>query len=159
MKLGVLVYLENNDEHILMIHREKEDEHHGLWLAPGGKIEPNEAPYETAVRETLEETGLTIKDPELKAILSFPDEGDSPFGDEWLVFAFYTNSYSGKLTTDCPEGRLKWIPKNKLNELATWGGDRLFTPRILESGCFSAKFIYSGKSLMQYNFSGYKQTV
>ena len=154
MKLGVLVYLENNDEHILMIHREKEDEHQGLWLAPGGKIDPNEAPYEAAVRETLEETGLIIKDPELKAVLSFPDEGDSPFGDEWLVFVFYTIIFSGTLTTDCPEGRLEWIPKNELTELATWEGDRLFTPRILESGCFSAKFIYSGKSLLDYTFSG-----
>ena len=159
MKLGVLVYLENNDEHVLMIHREKKDEHQGLWLAPGGKVEANEAPYETAVRETLEETGLIIKDPELKAVLSFPDEGDSPFGDEWLVFVFYTNSFSGTLTTACPEGRLEWIPKNELTELATWEGDRLFTPRIMESGCFSAKFIYSGKSLLDYTFSGSKQQV
>ncbi|MDP6216216.1 MAG: NUDIX domain-containing protein, partial [SAR324 cluster bacterium] len=44
MKLGVLVYLENNNDHVLMIHREKEDEHQGLWLAPGGKVETNEAP-------------------------------------------------------------------------------------------------------------------
>ena len=35
-----------------MIHREKEDEHQGLWLAPGGKVETNEAPYETAIRDT-----------------------------------------------------------------------------------------------------------
>ena len=105
MKLGVLVYLENNNDHVLMIHREKEDEHQGLWLAPGGKVETNEAPYETAIRETLEETGLHIKDPELKAVLSFPDNGDSPFGDEWHVFVFYTNSFSGTLTAFCPEGR------------------------------------------------------
>ena len=153
MKLGVLVYLENTEEHGLMIHREKEDEHQGLWLAPGGKVEANEAPYEAAARETQEETGLHIKDPELKAVLSFPDEGDSPFGDEWHVFVFYTNHFSGTLTTDCPEGRLKWIPKDKLNELDLWEGDRLFTPKILESGCFSAKFLYSGKTLINYTFS------
>lgn len=82
MKLGVLVYLENNEEQVLMIHRNKKDEHQGLWLAPGGKVEPNEAPYETAIREMLEETGLQIKDHELRAVLSFPDDGDSPFGDE-----------------------------------------------------------------------------
>ncbi|HCV45897.1 MAG TPA: 7,8-dihydro-8-oxoguanine triphosphatase, partial [Deltaproteobacteria bacterium] len=28
-----------------------------------------------------------------------------------------------------------------------------FTPRILESGCFSAKFLYSGKTLIDYTFS------
>jgi len=37
VKLGVLVYLENNDEHLLMIHREKKDEHQGLWLHPAEK--------------------------------------------------------------------------------------------------------------------------
>ena len=78
MKLGVLIYLENNEEQVLMIHRSKNDEHQGLWLAPGGKVEPNEAPYETASREMLEETGLQIKDHELRAVLSFPDNGESP---------------------------------------------------------------------------------
>ena len=54
MKLGVLIYLENNEEKVLMIHRSKSDEHQGLWIAPGGKVEPNEAPYETASREMFE---------------------------------------------------------------------------------------------------------
>ena len=156
MKLGVLVYIENNDQHVLMIHREKEDEHQGLWLAPGGKVEANEAPYETAIRETFEETGLKIKDPELKAVLSFPDEGNSPFGDEWHVFVFYTNSFFGKIRTVCPEGRLEWIPKNHLTKLTTWEGDRLFTPKVLEPGCFSAKFTYSDKNLLDFTFSGCK---
>ena len=153
MKLGVLVYLENNDEHVLMIHREKEDEHKGLWLAPGGKAPLPRPPFETAVREMLEETGLKIEDPELKAVLSFPAQGDSPFGDEWHVFVFYSNCYSGTLTEDCPEGQLEWIPKDNLTELASWEGDRLFTPKIFEPGCFSAKFLYSGKTLLDYTFS------
>ena len=53
MKLGVLVYLEHENK-VLMIHRQKEDEHKGYWLAPGGEIEKNEAPHETAVREYQE---------------------------------------------------------------------------------------------------------
>jgi 8-oxo-dGTP diphosphatase len=30
------------------------------WTFPGGKIEPGESPEDTAVRETLEETGLDV---------------------------------------------------------------------------------------------------
>ena len=150
MQLGVLVYLENNEEHILMIHREKDDEHKGLWLAPGGKVEPNESPCETAVREMEEETGLKIKNPELKAVLSFPDHGNSPFGDEWHVFVFYSKSYSGNLIENCPEGQMEWIPKANLAGLSTWEGDHIFTPKILESGVFSAKFVYSGKKLLEH---------
>ena len=94
MKLGVLVYLEHENK-VLMIHRQKEDEHKGYWLAPGGKIEKNEAPHETAVREYQEETGLTPEGLQIKAVLSFPDLGDSPFGDEWQVFLFHADRFKG----------------------------------------------------------------
>ena len=68
MKLGVLVYLEHCGR-VLMIHRQKEDEHKGYWLAPGGKLDKNEAPLETACREFHEETGLKIEAQELKLTL------------------------------------------------------------------------------------------
>ena len=150
MKLGVLIYLEDKKGRILMIHREKEDEHKGLWLAPGGKVESNEAPHETAIREMQEETGLIIRNPEMKAILTFPDNGDSPFGDEWHVFVFYSKKFSGILTSKCPEGRLEWIPKHELPKLPSWEGDQIFNSKILEPGFFSAKFVYSGKKLIDH---------
>ena len=33
----------------------------GLWLPPGGHIEPHELPDDAATRETTEETGLTVR--------------------------------------------------------------------------------------------------
>ena len=33
----------------------------GLWLPPGGHIEPHELPDDAALRETLEETGLRVR--------------------------------------------------------------------------------------------------
>lgn len=33
----------------------------GLWLQPGGHIENNELPHETAIREAKEETGFSIR--------------------------------------------------------------------------------------------------
>lgn len=39
----------------------------GLWLQPGGHIDPGESPWEAAVREAREETGLDV---------SFADMGD-----------------------------------------------------------------------------------
>ena len=41
---------------VLLRHR-----HLGLWLQPGGHIEPGETPWEAALREATEETGLTLR--------------------------------------------------------------------------------------------------
>ena len=151
MKLGVLVYLEH-EKKVLMIHRQKDDEHKGYWLAPGGKIEKNEAPQETAIREYQEETSLTPKRLQMKAVLNFPDFGDSPFGDEWQVFLFHADQFSGKLTDACPEGILKWVALEKLKDLSMWEGDKLFTPRVFRPGFFTAKLLYRGNRLEQSIF-------
>jgi len=151
MKLGVLVYIEHKEQ-VLMLNRKKQDEHLGLWLAPGGKIERNEAPIEAAIRETQEETGLIIHNPELKGILTFTDYGDSPFGDEWTVFVFYTSNFSGTCLEECSEGTLAWIPKEELLDLPMWEGDLLFTPKVFESGFFNATLNYHGQKMESSRF-------
>ena len=35
----------------------------GIWLQPGGHIAPGEAPWDAALRETREETGLSVRHP------------------------------------------------------------------------------------------------
>ncbi len=35
----------------------------GIWVQPGGHIDPGEAPWDAAVRETREETGLAVRHP------------------------------------------------------------------------------------------------
>lgn len=52
----VAVFVVHGDYVVLHRHRKL-----GLWLPPGGHIEPNELPDEAARREVLEETGLTIE--------------------------------------------------------------------------------------------------
>lgn len=44
-------------KHILLIHHPRIQ----AWLPPGGHIEDFELPHETAVRETLEETGVKVE--------------------------------------------------------------------------------------------------
>ena len=41
---------------LLLLHATK-----GMWLPPGGHVEPNESPVAAAVREVLEETGLRVR--------------------------------------------------------------------------------------------------
>lgn len=46
-----------NDEKILLIHHKKMN----VWLPPGGHVEENEIPSDTAIREAKEETGLDVE--------------------------------------------------------------------------------------------------
>ena len=45
----------------------------GEWCLPGGGVDPGERPAETAEREVLEETGLTVRVTELLGVYSDPD--------------------------------------------------------------------------------------
>lgn len=47
---------------VLLIKHKKLD----MWLPPGGKLEPNETPFEAAERELFEETGLSGTFPEMR---------------------------------------------------------------------------------------------
>lgn len=47
------------NDSILLLKRSGTD----LWCLPGGKTEPNEEPLQTAIRETFEETGITVNTP------------------------------------------------------------------------------------------------
>jgi 8-oxo-dGTP pyrophosphatase MutT (NUDIX family) len=44
----------------------------GLWVAPGGSIEPNESPADAAVREVWEETGLVTEPIRIIGLLGGP---------------------------------------------------------------------------------------
>jgi 8-oxo-dGTP pyrophosphatase MutT (NUDIX family) len=44
----------DDEDRVLLVHHNKI----GLWLYPGGHIDPNEDPAQAAVREVAEETGI-----------------------------------------------------------------------------------------------------
>lgn len=44
----------------IVLHRHKRL---GIWLQPGGHVDPGEAPWEAAAREATEETGLVVTHP------------------------------------------------------------------------------------------------
>ena len=52
----VTTFVSMNGATLLHWHRKV-----GLWLPPGGHIEPNEDPMQAARREALEETGIVVK--------------------------------------------------------------------------------------------------
>jgi 8-oxo-dGTP pyrophosphatase MutT (NUDIX family) len=144
----VLVYAlrdgERGDE-VLLMHR-KQEPNAGLWVAPGGKIEPGESPYETALREFAEETGLQAEELQLQGLCTIvPLLKQYP----WFVFIFVTTSFRGTLNADCEEGDLAWVSLEEyFTTLPKPGADAIFAPKILTAtdGLFQAKFVYDAEN-------------
>ena len=63
MRNTTLCYLERGDEY-LMLHRVKKenDLNRDKWIGVGGKFREGESPEDCILRETWEETGLTLTD-------------------------------------------------------------------------------------------------
>jgi len=53
---------------VLLVHRRL-----GTWMQPGGHIEAGEAPWDGAVRESIEETGLRVRHPDGGPVLVHVD--------------------------------------------------------------------------------------
>ena len=145
--LATLCYVKR-DGHTLMVHRNKKvnDIHEGKWNGLGGKFEAGETPEECVSREILEESGLSIQNPKLCGLLMFPNFK----GNDWYVFVFTARDFSGELI-DFPEGKLEWIPDEKILELNLWESDHIFLPWIQESKFFSAKFEYEENKMRGYD--------
>lgn len=60
------------DTKILLMYRERNGEKY--YVIPGGKVEPNEKPEETVVREVFEETSVVIKPMEYLGCFSYTDK-------------------------------------------------------------------------------------
>ncbi|MGB5849540.1 MAG: 8-oxo-dGTP diphosphatase [Ignavibacteriaceae bacterium] len=141
MKLATLCYvIDKNRNSTLMIHRIKKenDYHRGKWNGLGGKFEQGESPEECAVREIEEESGLKVKRIKMKGFITFPMFDGK---EDWYVFLFTAEEFEGEVI-DSNEGKLDWIPNNKLTEINLWEGDKYFIPWLFKEKFFSAKFIY-----------------
>ena len=135
-----LIYLENSRGEYLMLHRvkKKNDINHDKWIGVGGGFEHGESPEECALRETREETGLTLTDCRFRGIVTFDCEGQETL----YMHLFTASGWTGELT-DCDEGELEWVPKEKVCDLPIWEGDKIFF-RLLEEErpFFSLKLSY-----------------
>lgn len=149
--LTTLCYIERDDSY-LMLHRVKKerDINRDKWVGVGGHFEKDESPEECLLREVREETGLTLTDWRLRGVITF-------MTDVWqteYMFLYTAGGFEGALT-DCNEGILEWVPKNRVYDLPIWEGDKIFF-RLLEEnrGFFSLKLRYEGDSLAEAVLDG-----
>lgn len=141
---STLCYLERGEEY-LMLHRvkKKDDLNYDKWIGVGGKCEEGESPEDCVLRETREETGLTLADFRYRGLVTFvSDQAPTEY-----MHLFTASRWTGT-PVPCLEGELAWIKKEELLSLPMWEGDRIFL-RLLEEGgpFFSLKLRYREEHL------------
>lgn len=128
------------DDQVLLMKRNKEP-NLGLWVAPGGKIEKDEAPYECASRELREETGLQARETQLLGIVSIVmPEIQQPC----MQFLYVVTDFSGELIADEREGMFRWWSVDEAQHLPMPPANAVFLPRVLDKNLafYQAKYIY-----------------
>lgn len=140
--VGSLCYLFSGsgaDRAVLLLRRARPPQQ-GLWSAPGGKMHFGEAPDECVVREFLEETGLHLQQPQLRAIVTVVD---TAWPIHWLLFIYRAEQHTGTLaTTD--EGELRWVPLDALADYPRPYADQQHWPHIQQEDptVWRGKFVY-----------------
>lgn len=132
-----------DDKGRILVQDRKAKEWPGLTF-PGGKVERKESFVASVIREVKEETGLTIKHPQLCGIKQFQDAKDA----RYVVLFYKTTEYEGKLESS-DEGEVFWITREELHnyQLATDFPDML---KVFEADQLSEFYYYSDDSFDLY---------
>lgn len=154
-KQTTLCYIESADRsQYLMLHRtkKKNDENEDKWIGVGGKLESGETPEQCVLRETLEETGLTLTEYRYRGIVYF--ESDRWSAEDMHLFT--ATGYTGTIR-DCDEGELAWIGKKELRTKKLWEGDKLFLALLeADADFFRLRLRYQGEKLVSAELNGEK---
>ena len=125
-ELSTLCYLERENEY-LMLHRvvKKNDVNKDKWIGVGGHFEQDESPEEC-----------------FRGIVTFVS-GD---GVTEYMHLFTADGFTGT-PQECDEGVLEWVPRERIEDLNIWEGDKIFF-RLLakDEPFFSLKLVYDGSS-------------
>ncbi|WNS77658.1 8-oxo-dGTP diphosphatase [Bacillus sp. DTU_2020_1000418_1_SI_GHA_SEK_038] len=107
------------DNQVLLLQKPRR----GWWVAPGGKMEPGESVRDCCIREYREETGIYLRNPNIKGIFTFiMKEGDRVLS-EWMMFTFLATEADGLNVDESEEGKILWHSLEEIKKLPMAAGD------------------------------------
>lgn len=114
--VAATVFLLDEDKRVLLIRRTD----NGLWAIPGGAQEFGEYIAETAIRETLEETGVQIEVAGLVGIYTNPHHvvayTDGEVRQQFSI-CFRARYVGGKPTPSSESSEVRWVRRDELTTL------------------------------------------
>ena len=128
MLLVAAVTLVDADGRVLLAQRPDGKDMAGLWEFPGGKVEPDERPEETLIRELHEELGIAVKE-ECLAPLTFASHTYERF--HLLMPLYICRRWDGLV--QAREGQaLKWVRPRQLRDHPMPPADEPLIPAIID---------------------------
>lgn len=105
---------------VLLIKRGKQPRL-GEWSIPGGRQEMGETVRETAVREVLEETGVTIANLRLIDVVdAFGKNPDGSLRNQWTLVDFGADWVEGEPRAGGDAAEACWFYADEVDRLGLW---------------------------------------
>lgn len=141
----LLFVVERENSRILLIEK-KRGLGAGKVNGPGGRIDPGEAPMETALREIREELCVEALFAEEMGELSFQ------FVDGYGLHChvFRADACIGE-PTETDEAVPLWAPLDAIPFDRMWADDRLWLPHLLEGRRFKGRFVFDGDRMVDHD--------
>jgi len=151
--LRVLCFIRDGSRVLLTLRNKAPNR--GLYNAPGGKIEPDEDPFDACLREVAEETGIRLPTARLRAVLTIITRTT---GAHWVLFVFTAERPPGEpgpIADD--EGELRWVPLAEVAALPVVSDVPLILPHLFgpDPGVLMGKIrcdTDDADSMLEYEF-------
>ena len=137
-----LLFREGQNDKEILLAMKKKGFGAGKWNGVGGKIDYKKGDkdiIDTAIRETEEEIGVKIKNPEKVALLSFY----FPYQKDWNqnVHVFLVKNWQRE-PKETEEMLPKWFKINEIPYREMWDDDKFWLPDVLNGKKLKADFIF-----------------
>jgi 8-oxo-dGTP diphosphatase len=115
--ISVLIFVKNQKSEFLLLKRNKSP-NLGCWTPIGGKLhmDDGESPFECAIREAHEESGLVLSTKDLH-LFSMVAEKNYENTHHWLLFLFDCKKLIEDLPEAISEGSFGFFSREAINEL------------------------------------------
>lgn len=128
------------DNKVLLLQKPRR----GWWVAPGGKMEPGESIRDSCIREFREETGIYLRNPNIKGIFTFIIKDGDKIVSEWMMFTFFSTNSDGIHVEESEEGKIVWHDLEEIKNLPMAEGDyHILDYMIHGNGLIYGTFTYT----------------